>query len=203
MKLYIKPGACSLADHILLRWSGSSFDLQFLDHQSMKAPEYLALNPSGAVPALQVGDWVLTQNAAILNYITDIAPAERGLSGDGSLKARAEINRWIAFSSSDVHPMYWALFGGTTYLQDPQMIARSQDNLARNCVCCTSVLMHILSITIGLLTDSVPVLMRICTSRCDGLKKSVWIFLVWMRYQRSLSVWRLIPGCRLHYRRKG
>lgn len=34
-------------------------------------------------------------------------------------------------------------------------------------------------------------------------KKSVWIFLVWMRYQRSLSVWRLIPGCRLHYRRKG
>ncbi|AAF84020.1 glutathione S-transferase C-terminal domain-containing protein [Xylella fastidiosa] len=128
MKLYIMPGACSLADHILLRWSGSSFDLQFLDHQSMKAPEYLALNPSGAVPALQVGDWVLTQNAAILNYITDIAPAERGLSGDGSLKARAEINRWIAFSNSDVHPMYWALFGGTAYLQDPQMIARSQDN---------------------------------------------------------------------------
>lgn len=50
MKLYIIPDACSLADHILLRWSGSSFDLQFLDHQSLKAPEYLALNPSGTVP---------------------------------------------------------------------------------------------------------------------------------------------------------
>ncbi|HHW4673017.1 glutathione binding-like protein [Xylella fastidiosa] len=128
MKLYIMPGACSLADHILLRWSGSSFDLQFLDHQSMKAPEYLALNPAGAVPALQVGDWVLTQNAAILNYITDLAPPECGLAGDGSAKARAEINRWIAFANADVHPTFVALFGGTAYLQDPQLIALSQDH---------------------------------------------------------------------------
>ncbi|AXI83025.1 glutathione S-transferase [Xylella taiwanensis] len=128
MKLYISPGACSLADHILLRWAGFSFDLQVLDHKGMKEPEYLALNPAGAVPALQVDDWVLTQNAAILNYITDLAPAECGLAGDGSPQARAEINRWIAFANADVHPTFWPLFGGTAYLQDQQLIARTQDN---------------------------------------------------------------------------
>ncbi|HHW4678678.1 MAG TPA: glutathione S-transferase family protein [Xylella sp.] len=128
MKLYTMPGACSLADHILLQWSGFPFDLKVLDYKSMKEAEYLAVNPAGSVPALQVDDWVLTQNAAILNYITDIAPAERGLAGDGSPKARAEINRWIAFANADVHPMYWALFGGTAYLQDPHMITCSHDN---------------------------------------------------------------------------
>lgn len=127
MKLYTKPGACSLADHIALRWSGLPFDLHILDSAGMKAPEYLALNPAGAVPALVVDDWVLTQNAAILGYIADVAPLS-GLGGDGSARGRAEIARWTSFVNADVHPAFKPIFGSTAYLQDPALIEQSKDD---------------------------------------------------------------------------
>ncbi|WP_045737020.1 glutathione S-transferase N-terminal domain-containing protein [Xanthomonas sp. MUS 060] len=127
MKLYAKPGACSLADHIALRWAGLPFELQLLDAAAMKAPAYLALNPAGAVPALQVDDWVLTQNSAILNYIADLAP-DAHLVGDGSPRGRAEVQRWLAFLNTDLHMAFPPLFGSTRYLDDPAAIARTQEH---------------------------------------------------------------------------
>ncbi|MFT4248334.1 MAG: glutathione binding-like protein [Pseudomonas sp.] len=130
MKLYTKPGACSLADHIVLRWSGLPFELQVVDAAALKSPEYLRLNPAGSVPVLTVDDWALTQNAAILGYIADIAPLS-GLGGDGSARSRAEINRWIGFVNADVHPAFKPLFGSTRYLGDEAMIALSHDDARR------------------------------------------------------------------------
>jgi len=127
MKLYSKPGACSLADHIALRWAGLPFELELLDASAMKAPEYLALNPAGAVPALQMDDWVLTQNSAILNYIADLAP-DAQLAGDGSARGRAEVQRWLAFLNADLHPAFHPLFGSTRYLDDAAVIARTQEH---------------------------------------------------------------------------
>ena len=127
MKLYTKPGACSLADHITLRWIGKPFDLQVMDAAGMKTPEYLKLNPAGAVPALEVDGWVLTQNAAILNFLADSFP-ESGLGGDGTPKSRAEVNRWLAFLNADVHPAFHPMFGSTSYLGDDAMVDKSKDN---------------------------------------------------------------------------
>jgi glutathione S-transferase len=127
MKLYTKPGACSLSDHIALRWIGKPFDLQVMDAAGMKTPEYLALNPAGAVPVLEVDGWTLTQNAAILNFLADTFP-ESGLGGDGTPKSRAEINRWLAFLNADVHPAFHPIFGSTRFLGDEAMIEKSKDN---------------------------------------------------------------------------
>ncbi|MEB2024799.1 glutathione binding-like protein [Xanthomonas campestris pv. campestris] len=127
MKLYTKPGACSLADHIVLRWSGLPFELTVVDAATMKSPDYLRLNPAGAVPLLVVDQWALTQNAAILNYIADTAPLT-GLGGDGTARSRAEINRWIAFVNADLHPTFKPLFGSTAYLQEDALIQRSHED---------------------------------------------------------------------------
>lgn len=127
MKLYTKPGACSLSDHIALRWIGKPFDLQVMDAAGMKTPEYLALNPAGAVPVLEVDGWALTQNAAILNFLADTFP-ESGLGGDGTPKSRAEINRWLAFLNADVHPAFHPIFGSTRFLGDEAMIEKSKHN---------------------------------------------------------------------------
>ena len=127
MKLYTKPGACSLADHIALRWIGKPFDVQVMDAAGMKTPEYLKLNPTGAVPVLEVDGWALTQNAAILNFLADTFP-ESGLGGDGTPRSRAEINRWLAFLNADVHPAFHPIFGSTRYLGEDAMIEKSKDN---------------------------------------------------------------------------
>jgi len=127
MKLYTKPGACSLADHIVLRWIGEPFEVQVMDAKSLKAREYLHINPAGNVPALQDGDWLLTQNAAILNYLAERFPGA-GLAGDGTAKGRAETNRWLAFLNADVHTSFHPLFGATGYLDDASAIERSKQH---------------------------------------------------------------------------
>lgn len=124
MKLYSSPGACSLTDHIVLQWIGAPFEVQLVSREQRNTPEFRAINPAGAVPALQVGDWVLTQNSAILHYLTDRFP-EAGLCGDGTPESRAEVNRWLAFVNADLHPAFKPLFGATAYLEDPALIEKS------------------------------------------------------------------------------
>lgn len=127
MKLYTKPGACSLADHIVLHWSGLPFEVEIVDLATMKSPAFLAFNPAGAVPVLRDGDWVLTQNAAILHYIADSAP-DKALDGGNDKRSRAEVNRWLSFVNADVHPTFKPIFGATRYLGDEAMVARTQDD---------------------------------------------------------------------------
>lgn len=125
MKLYTSPGACSLADHIVLHWIGKPFEVQLVTRQEKKAPAFLALNPAGAVPVLEHGGWLLTQNAAILNYLVDLNP-EAGLGGDGTPRSRAEVNRWLAFLNADVHPAFHPLFGSTAYLDDEATVDKTR-----------------------------------------------------------------------------
>lgn len=126
MKLYYSPGACSLSDHIVLEWIGQPYEAVKVGREERRKPEFLAINPAGAVPALEHDGWVLTQNSAILNYLADLHPGS-GLGGDGSAKGRAEVNKWVAFSNSDVHPAFHPLFGSTAYLEDPALIDKSKD----------------------------------------------------------------------------
>ena len=109
MKLYTKPGACSTADHIALHWTGQPFEIEVVTQRQIKQPDFLALNPAGTVPVLVDGDFVLTQNAAILGYLHDRYP-EAGLGGDGSARQRAEASRWLSFCNSDLHPAFVPLF---------------------------------------------------------------------------------------------
>lgn len=73
MKLYYSPGACSLAAHIMLNETGLPHTLvpvNLRDKTTADHHAYLAINPRGAVPALEIASGtVLTQNVAVLTYI--------------------------------------------------------------------------------------------------------------------------------------
>ena len=129
MKLYTSPGACSLADHIVLEWTGAPYEAQIVSRDDRKQDWFRALNPAGAVPVFTEGDWVLTQNSAILHYLADKFP-EAKLGGDGSLRERAEVNRWLAFVNADVHPTFHPLFGTEAYL-GPEAEAKSKEHAKR------------------------------------------------------------------------
>jgi glutathione S-transferase len=125
MKLYYSPGACSLADHIVLEWIGQPYEAQKVTREQRASAEFKQINPAGAVPVLEQDGWRLTQNAAILNYLADTYPDAK-LGGDGTPKGRAEVNRWLAFVNSDVHPAFKPLFGSTAYLDDAAAVEKSK-----------------------------------------------------------------------------
>ncbi|MET0654630.1 MAG: glutathione S-transferase N-terminal domain-containing protein [Pseudoxanthomonas sp.] len=120
MKLYYFPGACSLADHIALQWTGIPHEPVRMSRESIKSDEYLALNPNGNVPLLVHDDFTLTENAAILGYIAGLRP-EAALLGDGSARERADVMRWLAYLNSDVHGAFKPIFSPARFLPDESL----------------------------------------------------------------------------------
>ncbi|MEO7813892.1 MAG: glutathione transferase GstA [Sphingomicrobium sp.] len=111
MKLYYAPGACSQAAHILLHETQLPHESEAVDlraHRTAGGEDYYAINPKGAVPALQIGDQVLTENGAILQYIGDKAGNETLLPGSGMERYR--VIEWLAYLGSDVHKGFGPLF---------------------------------------------------------------------------------------------
>jgi len=127
MKLYFMPGACSLADLIVLDWIGAPHQPIRMSMDSIKSAEYLAINAGGTVPLLVDGDFSLTENVAILGYLADIYPQAR-LLGDGSPRGRAEVMRWLGFLNSDVHKAFKPLFSPSRFLNEREL----DEELAQN-----------------------------------------------------------------------
>ncbi len=103
MKLYYLPGACSLAIHIILEWIGEPYEAEEVTRERTQSPEYLKLNPAGAVPALADGGRVFTQNSAIQKYLIDKYP-RANLGPDPTPQGHYELNHWHGFLGGDLHP---------------------------------------------------------------------------------------------------
>jgi glutathione S-transferase len=113
MKLYFSPGACSLASHIVLREAGLPFELVRVDtgvHKLKDGTDYYGINPKGYVPAIGLDDGqLLTEGAALLQYLGDLAPAKGLIPKYGTLE-RFRANEWLTFVSSEIHKGYSPLF---------------------------------------------------------------------------------------------
>ena len=111
MKLYYFPGSCALAPHIVLEWLGADYEAVRVEKGD---PEFTRINPLGVVPALAVGERVLTQADAILHYLARLYP-DAGLGGDGTPLGEYELNLWMAFLTGDLHPAFFPFFGPQRY----------------------------------------------------------------------------------------
>ena len=104
MDIYFSPLACSLASRIALYESRQEADFHRVDTKAGKTAsgeDYRAINPKGLVPALRTDDGaVLTENAAILQYIADRRP-DAGLAPAGF--ARYQLQQWLSFIGSELH----------------------------------------------------------------------------------------------------
>lgn len=120
MKLYCFAGACSFVPHTALILCNADHEIQLLSHEAAKQPEYLAKNPMGAVPLLEDGDFCLTQNVAILNYLNDKYP-DAGLFGKGDSKQQAKARQWLSFANADLHKAYYPIFRPSAFVTDPSL----------------------------------------------------------------------------------
>ena len=114
MKLYYSPGACSLASHITLNEAGVPFTAEKVDIRAKRTEsgaDFAAINPRGAVPALDLGDGeVLTEGVAIMQHVMDSA-APGKLPAPGTL-ARARLAEAMNYVSTEVHKTYSPFFYG-------------------------------------------------------------------------------------------
>lgn len=102
MEYFAAPGACSFGGHVVIR----ELDLPIPVSLVGLGPNGAAIrrvNTLGRVPALRLDDGtLLTENAAILPYLADLAP-ESGLFAYAGTVERAQIQSWIGYVNSEIH----------------------------------------------------------------------------------------------------
>ncbi|HXN41981.1 MAG TPA: glutathione transferase GstA [Myxococcaceae bacterium] len=113
MKLYYKPGACSLSPHIVLREAGLPFELDRVDTKSGKTQsggDFASINPKGYVPSLQLDDGqVLTEGAVIVQYLADRKPEMKLAPASGTME-RYRLQEWLNFIATEIHKSFSPLF---------------------------------------------------------------------------------------------
>jgi glutathione S-transferase len=90
----------------IVRWMleevGEPYETVLLDFgTTMKAPDYLAINPMGKVPAIKHGDVIVTEAAAICAYLADAFP-DAGLAPPTGHPDRGPYYRWLFFGAGPV-----------------------------------------------------------------------------------------------------
>ncbi len=128
MKLFSMPGTCALSVHIVLEWIGVPFEVEVMNRGDNRLPAYLAINPAGQVPALQLDDGtVLTEAAAILPYLGERYP-EAGLGSDGTALGRYRLAQLLSFLTGEVHVAFKPFFMPQRFLDDEAQFAALKAN---------------------------------------------------------------------------
>jgi glutathione S-transferase len=88
-----------------------------------RAAEYLAINPTGKIPTLVDGEFILFESNAILLYLAEGCGDSRLWSTDP--KARARIAQWLFWESAHWQPALVALLSGVVgHFLLPEVVSR-------------------------------------------------------------------------------
>lgn len=121
LKLYTNPMSRGRIARWMLEEVGAPYEVEYLTYGgTMKAPEYLALNPMGKVPAIVHGDQVVTECAAICAYLADAFP-DTGLAPP--LDRRGAYYRWMFFAAGPVESAVTNRSLGVTVADDQKRMA--------------------------------------------------------------------------------
>jgi glutathione S-transferase len=106
MDLYFSPLACSMATRIALYEAGGNANYLEVDPKTKvvlkDGSDFRKVNPLGLVPTLRTDDGVvLTENAAILQYVADRFP--QGRIGAAPGMERSRLHQWLCFIGTELH----------------------------------------------------------------------------------------------------
>src|SRR5512140_3833975 len=106
MDLYFSPLACSMATRIALYEAGAAANFLEVDRNTKvvqnDGSNFREVNPLGLVPTLRTDDGeVLTENAAILQYVADHFPDANLGTGPGMDRSR--LHQWLCFIGTELH----------------------------------------------------------------------------------------------------
>lgn len=125
MDIYFSPLACSMASRIVVYEAGGDARFHRVDTKSGRTfdgADYLAINPKGLVPAIRTEDGeVLTENAAILQYLADRFP-DAGLAPQGFQRYR--LQQWLSFVGSELHKFVFTPLLSPKFDEAAKQVAR-------------------------------------------------------------------------------
>lgn len=100
IRLHHAPQTRSMRSLWVLHELGVAFETEVHPFgKNLRAPEYLALNPSGRVPALEIGTQTLFETGAITEFLCETFP-DAGLGRAPSDPERADWLVWVHFSET-------------------------------------------------------------------------------------------------------
>ena len=132
LTLWYTPGTCALASLIVLEEVGADYRPVKIDFAKgeQRAPEFLAVNPKGRVPALDTGHGILTETPAILPYLGQTFP-QAGLLPPDPL-GLARMNELLSYLSSTVHVSHAHRLRGARWSDDTAVIEALKLKVATN-----------------------------------------------------------------------
>jgi len=106
MDLYFSPLACSMATRIAFYEADEAANFLEVDPKAKvvrnDGSDFRKVNPLGLVPTLRTDDGaVLTENAAILQYVADRFP-KAGLGAASGIE-RSRLHQWLCFIGTELH----------------------------------------------------------------------------------------------------
>ena len=114
MRLFYHAGTCALAPHIILEEGGfTGYALEQVDqNHRWSGGDFLEVNPKGYIPALELDDGqILTEGAAILQHLGDIAPTRGLIDEPGSIWRALQVEL-LTFTATELHktfPPLWRM----------------------------------------------------------------------------------------------
>jgi glutathione S-transferase len=117
LTLYYSPGACSLGPHIVLEEAAIAHKVRHVSIPDGEhtEPEYLAINPRGRLPAIDIDGRISTEGPAIMIYLASLKPELGLLPAAGSYEL-ATCLEWLAWLSSSLHIAYAQLWRPKRFL---------------------------------------------------------------------------------------
>ncbi len=123
MDLYFSPLACSMASRIALYEAGAEARFIEVDpktKRTLDGDDFFAVNPLGLVPAIRTDEGeILTENAAILQYIVERYPRAELAPAGGMPRAR--LQQWLCFTGTELHKALFVPLFDTKATQDEKL----------------------------------------------------------------------------------
>ena len=111
MQLYWSPKTRAFSGIWVMEEAGQPYErvLTDINTGAQKAPDFLAVNPMGKVPALKDGEATLGEQAAICAYVAERCP-DAGLAPSLGDPRRARYLYWLFFAPACIEPAIVQLF---------------------------------------------------------------------------------------------
>src|SRR6185369_17989946 len=130
MKLYFAPLACSMASRMTAYEAGLELDYIAVDlkggHRLPDGGDFYAVTPMGQVPAIETAEGaVISENAAVLQYLADRKPEKRLAPAAGTLE-HYKLQQWLTFIGTELHKQLFIPLLIPTSPQEVKSFARDR-----------------------------------------------------------------------------